>query len=75
MSSFIIAISRTIFFRLLARAPEDLQRKAKENARGAIPALRLHGRRHQEKVRARGAMGRADRGGTARGRSTTDGCG
>ena len=39
MSSFIIAISRTIFFRLLARAPEDLQRKAKENARGAIPTL------------------------------------
>jgi hypothetical protein len=39
MSSFIIAISRTIFFRLLAHAPEDLQRKAKENARGAIPAL------------------------------------
>jgi hypothetical protein len=39
MSSFIIAISRTIFFRLLAHAPEDLQREAKENARGAIPAL------------------------------------
>jgi len=39
MSSFIITISRTIFFRLLAHAPEDLQRKAKENARGAIPAL------------------------------------
>jgi hypothetical protein len=39
MSSFIIAISRPIFFRLLAHAPEDLQRKAKENARGAIPAL------------------------------------
>jgi hypothetical protein len=39
MSSFIITVSRTIFFRLLAHAPEDLQRKAKENARGAIPAL------------------------------------
>jgi hypothetical protein len=39
MSSFIITISRTIFFRLLAHAPEDLQRKAKENAQGAIPAL------------------------------------
>jgi hypothetical protein len=39
MSSFIITISRTIFFRLLAHAPEDLQRKANENARGAIPAL------------------------------------
>ena len=39
MSSFIIAISRAIFFRLLAHAPEELQRKAKENARGAIPAL------------------------------------
>jgi hypothetical protein len=39
MSSFIITISRTIFFRLLAHAPEDLQREAKENARGAIPAL------------------------------------
>jgi hypothetical protein len=39
MSSFIIVISRTIFFRLLAHAPEDLQLEAKENARGAIPAL------------------------------------
>ncbi|HZF39298.1 MAG TPA: hypothetical protein VE715_10765 [Blastocatellia bacterium] len=39
MSSFIIAISRTIFFRLIAHAPEELQREAKENARGAIPAL------------------------------------
>ena len=39
MSSFIITISRTIFFRLLAHAPEELQREAKENARGAIPAL------------------------------------
>jgi hypothetical protein len=39
MSSFIMTISRTIFFRLLAHAPEELQQKAKENARGAIPAL------------------------------------
>src|SRR5262249_20231182 len=33
MSSFIMTISRTIFFRLLAHAPEELQREAKENAR------------------------------------------
>jgi hypothetical protein len=39
MTSFIIAINRSIFFRLLAHAPEDLQQEAKENARGAIPAL------------------------------------
>ncbi len=39
MSSFIVTISRTIFFRLLSHAPEELQREAKENARGAIPAL------------------------------------
>jgi hypothetical protein len=39
MSSFIITSSRSIFFRLLAHAPEELQREAKENARGAIPAL------------------------------------
>src|SRR5262245_47459425 len=39
MSSFIVTLSRAIFFRLLAHAPEDLQREAKENARGAIPAL------------------------------------
>jgi len=39
MSSFIITLSRTIFFRILAHAPEELQREAKENARGAIPAL------------------------------------
>jgi hypothetical protein len=32
MSSFIMTISRTIFFRLLAHAPEGLQREAKENA-------------------------------------------
>jgi hypothetical protein len=34
-----MTISRTIFFRLLAHAPEELQLEAKENARGAIPAL------------------------------------
>jgi hypothetical protein len=39
MSSFIVTISRAIFFRLLSHAPEELQREAKENARGAIPAL------------------------------------
>src|SRR5499426_1935535 len=39
MSSFLLTISRAIFFRLLAHAPEELQREAKENARGAIPAL------------------------------------
>ena len=39
MSSFIITLSRSIFFRLLAHAPDELQREAKENARGAIPAL------------------------------------
>jgi hypothetical protein len=39
MSSFIVTISRAIFFRLLAHAPEDLQQEAKENAQGAIPAL------------------------------------
>ena len=39
MSSFIVTLSRVVFFRLLAHAPEELQREAKENARGAIPAL------------------------------------
>jgi len=39
MSSFIVTISRAIFFSLLSHAPEELQREAKENARGAIPAL------------------------------------
>ena len=39
MSSFLLTISRAIFFRLLAHAPEEVQREAKENARGAIPAL------------------------------------
>jgi hypothetical protein len=32
-------MSRTIYFRLLAHAPEELQREVKENALGAIPAL------------------------------------
>jgi hypothetical protein len=39
MSRIIITMSRTIFFRLLAHAPEALQREAKEDARRAIPAL------------------------------------
>ena len=39
MSRIIITMSRTIFFRLLAYAPEELQREAKEDARRAIPAL------------------------------------
>jgi len=39
MSSFIITLNRTMFFRLLAHAPEELQREAKENSRRAIPAL------------------------------------
>jgi hypothetical protein len=41
MSHIIITLSRTIFFRLLAHAPEELQREAKEDARRAIPALCL----------------------------------
>jgi len=39
MSRIIITMSRTIFFRLLAQAPEELQREAKEDVRRAIPAL------------------------------------
>jgi hypothetical protein len=39
MSRIIITMSRPIFFRLLAHAPEELQREAKEDARRAIPAL------------------------------------
>jgi hypothetical protein len=39
MSRIIITISQPIFFRLLAHAPEELQREAKEDARRAIPAL------------------------------------
>jgi len=39
MSQCVMTISRRIFFRLLAHAPEELQREAKEDARRAIPAL------------------------------------
>ena len=39
MSRIVITMSRAIFFRLLAHAPEELQREAKEDARRAIPAL------------------------------------
>jgi hypothetical protein len=39
MSYFIMTLDRSIFFRLLAHAPEELQREAKEIARRAIPAL------------------------------------
>src|SRR5262249_42503016 len=39
MSRVIITMSRTMFFRLLVHAPEDLQREAKEEAQMAIPAL------------------------------------
>ncbi len=41
MSRIIITISQSIFFRLLAHAPEELQREAKEVARRAIPAFCL----------------------------------
>jgi hypothetical protein len=39
MSRIIITVGSTMFFRLLAHAPEDLQREAKEDARRAIPSL------------------------------------
>jgi hypothetical protein len=39
MSCIVITVSRAIFFPLLAHAPEELQREAKEDARRAIPAL------------------------------------
>ncbi len=39
MSYCVMTISRGLFFRLLAHAPEYLQREAKEEARRAIPAL------------------------------------
>jgi hypothetical protein len=39
MSRIVITVSRIIFFRLLAHAPEELQREAKEDSRRAIPAL------------------------------------
>jgi hypothetical protein len=41
MSRIIITLSQSIFFRLLAHAPEELQREAKEVARRAIPAFCL----------------------------------
>lgn len=41
MSQCIMALSGSVFFRLLAHAPEELQRRAKEDARRAIPALCL----------------------------------
>ena len=37
--AFIITLSNTIFFRLLAHAPEELQREAKGDAGRAIPAF------------------------------------
>ncbi len=39
MGQCIMTMSRHIFFRLLAHAPEELQREAKDDARRAIPAL------------------------------------
>jgi len=41
MSRIIITMSQSIFFRLVAHAPEELQREAKEVARRAIPAFCL----------------------------------
>jgi hypothetical protein len=41
MSLIIITMSQSIFFRLIAHAPEELQREAKEVARRAIPAFCL----------------------------------
>ena len=41
MSRIIITMSQSVFFRLLAHAPEELQREAKEDARRAIPAFCL----------------------------------
>jgi hypothetical protein len=39
MSQCIMTLSRSVFFRILAYAPEELQRQAKDDARRAIPAL------------------------------------
>lgn len=39
MSDYVITISRSLFVRLLACAPEALRQEATENARRAIPAL------------------------------------
>src|SRR5215813_8059381 len=41
MSRIIITMSQAIFFRILAHAPEELQREAKEVAWRAIPAFCL----------------------------------
>jgi hypothetical protein len=41
MSRVIITMSQSIFFRLLAYAPEELQREVKEVTRRAIPAFCL----------------------------------
>jgi hypothetical protein len=41
MSQIIITMSQTFFFRLLAHAPEELQREAKADARRTIPAFCL----------------------------------
>jgi hypothetical protein len=73
MSRIIITMSRATFFRLLAHAPEELQREAKEDAKRAIPSLRLHGRRRPGKVCARGAMGWEARRRRTRGRPVADG--
>jgi hypothetical protein len=39
MSQCLMMLSSSVFFRLLAHAPEELQRRAKDDARRAIPAL------------------------------------
>jgi hypothetical protein len=39
MSRIIITMSQTTFFHLLAHAPEELQREAKEDAQRVIPAF------------------------------------
>lgn len=39
MAYFIVTMSREMFHRLLACAPEGLQQEAKDDARRAIPAL------------------------------------
>jgi hypothetical protein len=41
MCRIIITMSRMMFYRLLAHAPEELQREAKEDARRLIPAFCL----------------------------------
>jgi len=39
MSQLIMTVGHSLFFRLLAHAPEELQREAKADAKRAIPAL------------------------------------